>query len=657
MSEGAAGAAAPGAAEAAAGAGGPGGDGAGGPPRELRCSDCIVWNRQQTWLCVVPLFIGFIGLGLSLMLLKWIVVGSVKEYVPTELMDAKGVGQDPFFLSKPTAPPRGAETTTAAAAASSTPRPPSRVSPRLTTMSRAPPRPPGTRGPARSPPRPTAARHPAAPHTAPPASGTPGTARPPPAAPSTAPPAWPTAAHATSSYKIYVHDSAPSWTLSPFQEATTTTTTAAPEASTTPKIHTTTYSTERSEHFKPCKDKDLAYCLNEGECFVIETLTGSHKHCRCKEGYQGVRCDQFLPKTDSILSDPNHLGIEFMESEEVYQRQVLSIACIVFGIVVVGMLCAAFYFKTKKQTKQIHEQLKETQNRKTYSLNASSMMAKSECMAQSRVQLQNYSKTDRHPGPILDKVMESSFSGPQSFPEALSPDRGTQPIKQHRSLSSCCSPGQKSGMLHRNAFRRTPPLPRGRFNGITGPAYQQLEESRITDQDTIPCHGYSSSGLKTPQNTSINMQLPSRETTPYFNNVDQKDLVSYSSSRANSVPIIPSVGLDEACMQMQNVSEVTGIKWCKNSYSAELVNVSSPVSNCLIAEQHEVKILLETVQEQIRILTDARRLEDYELTSVEAESSASENTAFLPMSPMAKSEREAQFVLKSETPRDSVLTK
>lgn len=153
------------------------------------------------------------------------------------------------------------------------------------------------------------------------------------------------------------------------------------------------------------------------------------------------------------------------------------------------------------------------------------------------------------------------------------------------------------------------------------------------------------------------MQLPSRETTPYFNNVDQKDLVSYSSSRASSVPIIPSVGLDEACMQMQNVSEVRGIKWCKNSYSAELVNVSSPVSNCLIAEQHEVKILLETVQEQIRILTDARRSEDYDLASVEAESSASENTAFLPMSPMAKSEREAQFVLKSETQRDSVLTK
>ncbi|ERE86671.1 pro-neuregulin-3, membrane-bound isoform [Cricetulus griseus] len=46
------------------------------------------------------------------------------------------------------------------------------------------------------------------------------------------------------------------------------------------RVDTTTYSTERSEHFKPCRDKDLAYCLNDGECFVIETLTGSHKHCR-----------------------------------------------------------------------------------------------------------------------------------------------------------------------------------------------------------------------------------------------------------------------------------------------------------------------------------------------------------------------------------------
>ncbi|XP_031792056.1 pro-neuregulin-3, membrane-bound isoform isoform X9 [Piliocolobus tephrosceles] len=424
------------------------------------------------------------------------------------------------------------------------------------------------------------------------------------------------------------------------------------------KFYATTYSTERSEHFKPCRDKDLAYCLNDGECFVIETLTGSHKHCRCKEGYQGVRCDQFLPKTDSILSDPtDHLGIEFMESEEVYQRQVLSISCIIFGIVIVGMFCAAFYFKSKKQAKQIQEQLKVPQNGKSYSLKASSTMAKSENLVKSHVQLQNYSKVERHPVTALEKMMESSFVGPQSFPEVPSPDRGSQSVKHHRSLSSCCSPGQRNGMLHRNAFRRTPPSPRSRLGGIVGPAYQQLEESRIPDQDTIPCQGYSSSGLKTQRNTSINMQLPSRETNPYFNSLEQKDLVGYSSTRASSVPIIPSVGLEETCLQMPGISEVKSIKWCKNSYSADVVNVSIPVSDCLIAEQQEVKILLETVQEQIRILTDARRSEDYELASVETEDSASENTAFLPLSPTAKSEREAQFVLRNEIQRDSALTK
>ncbi|KAG8521820.1 Pro-neuregulin-3, membrane-bound isoform [Galemys pyrenaicus] len=331
------------------------------------------------------------------------------------------------------------------------------------------------------------------------------------------------------------------------------------------------------------------------------------------------------------------------------------------------MFCAAFYFKSKKQAKQIQEQLKEPQNGKNYSLKSSSAMAKSENL-KTHVQLQNlnsvhvdfsqYSRAERHPVTALEKMMESSFAGPQSFPDVPSPNRGSQSVKHHsRSLSSCYSPGQRSGMLHRNAFRRTPPSPRSRLGGIVGPAYQQLEESRIPDQDTLPCQGYASSGLKTQQNASINMQLPSRETNSYFNSLDQKDLVGYSSTRASSVPIIPSVGLEETCMQMPGISEVKSIKWCKNSYSADIVNVSIPVSDCLIAEQQEVKILLETVQEQIRILTDARRSEDYELASVETEDSASENTAFLPLSPTAKSEREAQFVLRNEIQRDSSLTK
>ncbi|XP_069096753.1 pro-neuregulin-3, membrane-bound isoform isoform X1 [Pleurodeles waltl] len=620
-------------------------------PREVRCSDCIVWNRQQTWLCVVPLLIGFIGLGLSLMLLKWIVVGSVKDYVPTDLMDSKGIGQDPIFLSKESKSsslPKVPDTTTTTAATAIITRTPNQISTRLTTTTRAPGRLPGARNPAKSSPRTTTLRHTASPPTmiatTGPFSTTTLASNPLPGAHTTQTVStWPTAAHTTSSTTIYLHDSTPSWTLSRFPDSTTT-----PATTAFPKFHTTTYSTERSEHFKPCKDKDLAYCLNDGECFVIETLAGSHTHCRCKEGYQGVRCDQFLPKTDSIMSDPTeNSGIEFMESEDVYQRQVLSISCIIFGIVVVGVICSIFYFRTKKQTKKIQEQMKETRVGKSYCLHASNVLAKADVMAQSRVQLQKYSKSLRQPGPVMEKMMESSFSGSQPFPESHLPDRGSQSIKHH-------SPGQRNIMLQRHAFRRTPPLPRGRLNGIMGPAYQQLEEPGLTDQDLLPCQGHSPSGTKNPPYTSINMQLPSKETQSCCNNLDQKDLLGGSSARSSSVPIIPSEGRDDACMQMKDVSGTADIQRCKNSYSVELVHASATPSNCLVAEQQEVKILLETVQEQIRILTDARRKsEDYELANIETEDSASENTAFLPMSPLVKS----QFVLRNDAQRDLTLNK
>ncbi|KAM9326780.1 pro-neuregulin-3, membrane-bound isoform [Gastrophryne carolinensis] len=621
-------------------------------PREVRCSDCIVWNRQQTWLCVVPLLIGFIGLGLSLMLLKWIVVGTVKDYVPPDLMDSKGIGQDPIFLSKPSSFPKSMETTTT----TTTTRTPNQISTRLTTTTRAPTRIPGSRVPIRVNPRTTTMRHTLAPptvlSTTVPISTTTFVSRPIPGTPNTQPmPIWPTSEYSTSSYKIFLHVSTQSWTQSRFHESTTTT----PEPTAMPKHHTTTYFTERSEHFKPCKDKDLAYCLNDGECFVIETLTASHKHCRCKEGYQGVRCDQFLPKTDSVLSDPtDHLGIEFMESKEVYQQQILSITCIVFGIVVVGLICAAFYCKTKKQTKMIQEQLKETQNGKNYSLHASSFLAKTKSFGESRIQMHCYTKSEHNPKPAKDDIMESTFSEAQPFSESTSSDRGGQSIKNHREIATCCSPSQRSRMLQRNGFRRTPTLPRGRLNGITGPAYQQLEEPGLVDKEVMPCQVCSNCDLNQTQKNLRNMH--SKDSKSYFNKITQMDYVSFSASRASSIPIIPSVGLDDTCMQLENAAEVPSIKLCKNLYSTECGKVNIVPNSCLIAEQKEVNILLETVQEQIRILTDARRKsEDLEMANTETEESASENTAFLPLSPKAKTEQEAQYVYRNEMHKDLTL--
>lgn len=42
---------------------------------------------------------------------------------------------------------------------------------------------------------------------------------------------------------------------------------------------------------------------------------------RCREGYQGIRCDQFLPKTDSILSDPSKFSISRHKSSLTYLIQ------------------------------------------------------------------------------------------------------------------------------------------------------------------------------------------------------------------------------------------------------------------------------------------------------------------------------------------------
>nr|XP_005997836.2 PREDICTED: pro-neuregulin-3, membrane-bound isoform-like [Latimeria chalumnae] len=228
-------------------------DGGSNSREVVRCSGCIVWNRQQTWLCVVPLLIGFIGLGLSLMLLKWIVVGSVQDFVPTDLMDAKGIGQDPIFLSKPSSFPKSSETTTTTTtatassngAAAATTQISNRISTRITTTTRAPTRNPASGVTSQANPRTPTVQRLVTPTSTVPLTSTTHVARPLPGTATTQPVStWPAANFSTSSTA-------------------------------------TTYSMDRSsEHFKPCRDKDLAYCLNDGDCFVIETRTGSHKHCR-----------------------------------------------------------------------------------------------------------------------------------------------------------------------------------------------------------------------------------------------------------------------------------------------------------------------------------------------------------------------------------------
>ncbi|XP_056627510.1 pro-neuregulin-3, membrane-bound isoform isoform X1 [Triplophysa dalaica] len=557
-------------------------------PGPLRCGPCAVWPRQQTWLCVVPLLMGFVGLGLSLMLLKWIVVGSVQDYVPTDLVDANRIGQDPIFLSKPSAPPKGPDGSTSTTSAvpsvapgsatraaegtgtvqrtrigqssnhtassssssggsggalgggpgNSAPHLHNRVGTRVTnstTATRATnPAPPGGK---EVTPRSTTVRKPNG------EGGNQNTSR-------TGPPS--------------------TTTMSTESTATTTSTQAASQrwnhgrSSKGPSTKPTrphhrfrtlapTTSTVHSEFFKPCQDsQEMAFCLNEGECFIIETVAGVHRHCRCKEGYRGLRCDQFVPKTDSILSDPtDELGIEFMESGETYQRQILSIFSIAMGISLLGVACMALYCKNKRQREKHRAHLTEIRNLRDCTVNASDLMSKSSNRTERPILLQKSKRTQGSSSPHDAGVVLSSCK------VSLPNDNRTLAVGKNCrscSLSSSPSPKQKA-TNYRAVSRWTPPISRAGHNFSGGSrdslhSYKHLQEVDVKEMMPESLGRFQAQSNTNQQSRSnSNMQIVvsahSRDKTGGSDvpctRLDQGTVFLSPSFRARSVPIIPSV--------------------------------------------------------------------------------------------------------------------
>lgn len=526
---------------------------------------CPVWPRQQTWLCVVPLLIGFIGLGLSLMLLKWIVVGTVRDYVPTDLVDVNRIGQDPIFLSKPSGVPKSPDTTTTTTTptvdgGNPTPRTVAiakgRTRATTTTLN---PRGGGASG-SQVTPRNPANRNGRGP------SGFTTTA----AAPQTTFGIGTSTSNPSPSNPTVLHDSTQTWSPehTTIEAAATTRThghrkTPSP---TVPPLH--------SEHFKPCHEKDLAYCLNGGECFVIETLSGPHKHCKCREGYQGIRCDQFLPKTDSILTDPNHLGIEFMESKEVYKRQVLSITSIAMAIGLLGTLCIALYCRNKRRREKLQAHLKESRSLKNYTANSHNALDAKMRLPNTNLQMHEYCKG-------------SSQSSQSRQGNAYGSSFAHCNISTGGSAAKHQSPDQRTREAHWSAPRRTPPIPRGKLNSIggskySGHAYQHLQEVDSSERDAEAQRGCHVEGrrddprrdaflhMQTPVSTETPSPCPGSSAERGDPNPDGRSLRLSVRRRSRSppplppapppfrscsIPIIPSVqchhGNEASCMQTE----------------------------------------------------------------------------------------------------------
>ncbi|XP_053148160.1 pro-neuregulin-1, membrane-bound isoform isoform X13 [Hemicordylus capensis] len=121
-----------------------------------------------------------------------------------------------------------------------------------------------------------------------------------------------------------------------------------------PKLATST-STTGTSHLTRCDVNKKGYCVNGGECFMVKDLPNPPRYlCRCPNEFTGDRCQNYV-----MASFYKHLGIEFMEAEELYQKRVLTITGICIALLVVGIMCVVAYCKTKKQRKKLHDRLRQ----------------------------------------------------------------------------------------------------------------------------------------------------------------------------------------------------------------------------------------------------------------------------------------------------------
>uniref|UniRef100_A0A6J0U8N5 Pro-neuregulin-1, membrane-bound isoform n=1 Tax=Pogona vitticeps TaxID=103695 RepID=A0A6J0U8N5_9SAUR len=120
-----------------------------------------------------------------------------------------------------------------------------------------------------------------------------------------------------------------------------------------PKLATST-STTGTSHLTRCDVNKRGFCVNGGECFMVKDLPSPRYLCRCPNEFTGDRCQNYV-----MASFYKHLGIEFMEAEELYQKRVLTITGICIALLVVGIMCVVAYCKTKKQRKKLHDRLRQ----------------------------------------------------------------------------------------------------------------------------------------------------------------------------------------------------------------------------------------------------------------------------------------------------------
>ncbi|NWH44418.1 NRG1 protein, partial [Fregata magnificens] len=240
---------------------------------------------------------------------------------------------------------------------------------------------------------------------------------------------------------------------------------------TAPKLSTST-STTGTSHLTKCDIKQKAFCVNGGECYMVKDLPNPPRYlCRCPNEFTGDRCQNYV-----MASFYKHLGIEFMEAEELYQKRVLTITGICIALLVVGIMCVVAYCKTKKQRKKLHDRLRQS-------------------LRSERNNVMNMANGPHHPNPppdnvqlvnqyvsknvissehVIERETETSFSTSHytstthhSVTVTQTPSHSWSNGHTESILSESHSVLISSSM--ENSRHASPAGPRGRLNGISGP--------------------------------------------------------------------------------------------------------------------------------------------------------------------------------------------
>ncbi|XP_045735766.1 pro-neuregulin-1, membrane-bound isoform isoform X1 [Mirounga angustirostris] len=382
----------------------------------------------------------------------------------------------------------------------------------------------------------------------------------------------------------------------------------------------TSTSTTGTSHLVKCAEKEKTFCVNGGECFMVKDLSNPSRYlCKCPNEFTGDRCQNYV-----MASFYKHLGIEFMEAEELYQKRVLTITGICIALLVVGIMCVVAYCKTKKQRKKLHDRLRQS-------------------LRSERNNMVNIANGPHHPNPppenvqlvnqyvsknvissehIVEREAETSFSTSHYTSTAHHSTTVTQTPSHSWSnghTESIISESHSVIMMSsvENSRHSSPAGgPRGRLNGLGGPRecnsfLRHARETPDSYRDSPHSERYVSAMTTPARMSPVDFHTPSSPKSP------PSEMSPPASSTAVSLPIMavsPFVEEERPLLlvtapRLREKYDPHPQQFNSYHHNPSHGNNSLPPSPLRIVEDEEYETTqeYEPAQEPVKKLTSSRR--------------------------------------------------